>query len=49
LLSEKEKRKMNVLFAGDLSPKKSANKGYSATFLDWVINAKEKGEEGGPL
>ena len=39
---------MNALLTGNFSPSKSANKGYSATFLDWVVNAKEKGEKGGP-
>ncbi len=39
---------MKTMFDGDLSPSKTANKGYSATFLDWVADVKENQEEGGP-
>ena len=39
---------MNALFEGDLSPSQSANKGYAATFLEWFVNAKQIGEQGGP-
>jgi len=38
---------MNALFEGNLSVRKSANKGYSATCLDWVIDTKHAREEGG--
>ncbi len=48
LLAEKEARRMKTMFDGDLSPSKTANKGYSATFLDWVADVKENQEEGGP-
>jgi hypothetical protein len=48
LLSEKFARRMNALFEGDLSPSRTANKGYHATFLDWVVDAKGMQEEGGP-
>jgi len=48
LISEKLKRRMAALFEGDLSPSKTANKGYQATFLDWVTDAKCYQEEGGP-
>ena len=48
LLAEKEVRRMKTMFEGDLSPSKTASKGYSATFLDWVTDAKENQEEGGP-
>jgi hypothetical protein len=37
-----------ALFEGDLSPSWTANKGYHATFLDWVEDAKGGQEEGGP-
>ncbi len=46
LLAEKEVRRMKTMFEGDLSPSKTANRGYSATFLDWVTDAKENQEEG---
>ena len=39
---------MAALFEGDLSPSKTANKGYQATFLDWVTDAKCNQEERGP-
>ncbi len=48
LISEKLKRRMAALFEGDLSPSKTANKDYQATFLDWVTDAKCNQEEGWP-
>jgi hypothetical protein len=39
---------MNAMFEGDLSPSRSANKGYAASFLEWVVDAKQIGEQGGP-
>ena len=39
---------MKTMFDGNLSPSKTANKGFSVTFLDWVADVKENQEEGGP-
>ena len=45
LLAEKEKNRLNAMFEGDLSPSQSANTGYAATFLEWVVDAKQTGDK----
>jgi hypothetical protein len=47
VLAEKEKRRMNAMFEGDLSPSQRTNKGYTAKFLEWVVDAKQIREQGG--
>jgi len=49
-LVDKEQRRMNLLFEGNLMPSRDAKKGYPATYYDFVEHAKLKssGLEAGP-
>jgi mevalonate pyrophosphate decarboxylase len=45
LLAENEMCRMNAMLEDDISPSRSANK-QMQMFLEWVVDARGKGEQG---